>query len=395
MTIDYDPFSHAAMQDPTPVYAALRRQGEPYFIEQYNAWALTKFEDVWTVSVNHESDMTFTRGVTPGQVLLDDPVPHAFTTMDGRDHRRWRGLVRDTYTPPAVKAETERFRALTREVLEPLLSQGRLDVYQDLANRIFCLNSGYNLGLPKEDAITWRKLIDEMLHRDIGQKGGGSERNQMAAGELYGYLADYVARIRKNPDLASGHTATYMSAEIDGVKLDDEALTHLLFNFLVVGSETTPMVCGGTIYYLAKHPEQKKAVLADRSLIKNAFLETCRYDQPTNMLCRRVTKSFELSGNQIREGQNLLLIYASANRDEEVFENPDAYDIYRENKRNLSFGIGGHVCLGMHLAVMGGIVILEELLDAVGDYELLEDECERAYGEHLSGFIKVPIQFQR
>jgi cytochrome P450 len=392
MTVDYDPYSDAAMRDPFPLYAAMRAEGGPHYIEKYDAWALARFADVWDASMKHERDITFTAGQTPGQVLLGEPVLRAFTTMDAPEHRKWRGVIRKEYTPEGAHAHRERFTGLVREVLGPLLAQGEFDVYADYANRVFCLNSGYNLGLPAEDAVTLRALIDEMLHREEGQVGAGSERNQKAAGEVMGYLADHVQKVRKNPGLARGHTAAYMNAEIDGKKLDDEELVLLMTNFLIVGSETTPMVCAGACYYLAQDPGLQAQVVADTDLVRKLYFETCRYDQPTNMLCRRAVNDFELNGAEIKAGQNLLYIYSSANRDEAEFERADQFDIFREYERDLTYGAGGHKCLGMHLATMGAEILLGELFNSITDYELLQDQCVRAYGEHLSGFMRVPIR---
>ena len=394
MPLDYDPFSDAAMRDPHPLYAAMREEGGPHFIPQYNAWALTRFADVWEASMHHEADVTWTDGATPAQLLLGEPVPHAFTTMDAPAHRKWRGVVRKEYTPEGVRRQEQRIRALVRELLEPLVANGRFDLYSDYANRVFCLNSGFNLGLPREDSLRWRALIDDMIHRERGQRGS-SERNQRAAAELGGYLAEYVQMLRRQPERASGHTAAYMDGEIDGMRLDDQAMVALLMNFLIVGSETTPMVCAGALHYLERHPAQKAAVLAEHGLVQQLFLETARFDQPTNMLCRRAVRDFTLGAAQIKAGQNLLYIYASANRDAEEFERADEFDIFRRCERELTYGAGGHKCLGMHLATMGGVIVIEEFLKAAGDYEVLVDECERAYGEHLSGFLHVPVQLRR
>jgi cytochrome P450 len=390
--VDYDPFSDAAMRDPFPLYAAMRAEGAPHFIEAYNAWALTRFADVWEASMRHEADVTWTAGATPAQLLLGESIPRAFTTMDAPAHRKWRAVVRKDYTLEGVRVQEQRFRALTREVLAPLLAAGEFDAYADYANRVFCLNSGYNLGLPREDAVTWRALIDEIMHRDPGQRGGNSARNQGAAMQLGGYLYEYVQRLRRNPELATGHTAAYLHAEIDGERLDDEGMVNILMNFLILGSETTPMVCAGALHYLEQHPAQKQAVLADHGLVEKLYLETARYDQPTNMLCRRAVRDFTLGGAAIRTGQNLLYIYASANRDEEEFERADEFDIFRRHERDLVYGAGGHKCLGMHLATMGAVIVLQEFLAAAPDYRVLADRCERAYGEHLSGFLRVPVR---
>jgi cytochrome P450 len=394
MSVDYDPFSHEAMKDPYPLYAAMRAEGKPHFIEKYNAWALCRFEDVWEASRIQDGNITFTAGQTPGQVILGEMIPRTFMTMDAPDHRAWRSLIRDAYTPEGVAKEADRIRSMVRELLEPLLAKGEMDVYAEFANRVTTINGGYNLGLPSEDAEKWRSLIDDMLYRDEGQVGGGSDRNNAAAGELFGYLAAKVGELRAHPDQAVRHAAAYLHADIEGKTLDDEELTFYLFSLLVVGSETTPITVAGTLYHLAKNPQQKQEVLANLDLLKQAFLETARFEQPTNMLARKAKQDFELNGTQIKEGQPLLYIYASAERDEEEYENPEVYDFHRQpTKRSLMFGHGGHKCLGMHLGVLMGVTILEELLKAIGDYELVEDQCERLYGEHLSGWGKVTIRW--
>lgn len=392
MSLSYDPFSDEAMRDPHPIYRRLRLEDPVHYIERYRTWALTKFDDVWEASRRQDEWITFAEGATPGQVMLNEPVPHTFMTMDAPEHRYWRGLVRRDYAPANVGMEAERLRALVRSVLQPLLERDEFDVYHDLGNPVMCINAGYNLGLPTEDAIRWRALIDDMMHREPGQVGAVSERNQRAAQELFGYLIDYVQKMQAHPDQAKRHLAAFMAGEFEKRRLDVEELTYYVYSLLVVGSETTPMAVAGTLYYLEQYPEQKRAVLEDRSLIKNAFLETVRFDQPTNMLARRAKVDFTLRDRKIRKGDGLLFIYASACRDEDEFENADSYDIHRQAPRNLTFGHGGHTCLGMHLAVLAGVIILEELLAAMGDYEIVEGGVERSYGEHLSGFIRMPIR---
>jgi cytochrome P450 len=399
-TIDYDPYSHEAMKDPYPFYAAMRKEGKPHYMPKYNGWALARFQDIWDASSKVDEYCTFTKGQTPGQVLLGELIPQTFMTMDAPEHRKWRGLIRQEFTPEGAKQSEERLRALTKELLAPLLKKGQFDIYRELANRVTCINAGYNLGLPREDAEKWRGLIDDMLWRDEGQVGGGSERNQAAAGQLFGYLAEYVQKLRKNPEIATRYTKIYLDADIDGRKLTDEELTFYLFSLLVVGSETTPITVAGTFWNLQHNPEQKAAVLKEVAegkfgLAHKAFLETARYDQPTNMLARVAKTDFNLNGAEIKAGQPLLFIYASAERDETVYTNPDKFDLYRQpTEKSLMFGHGGHKCLGMHLGVLMGCILVEEILKAVGDYEVVEDQCERLYGEHLSGWGKVTIKFK-
>lgn len=392
MTINYDPFSDAAMRDPQSLYAEMRKEGGPHYIEKYNTWALTLFEDVYNASLLHENDVTFSAGQPLVNVLLNEPVPIAFPIMDGLKHRKWRGVIRNEYTPVAVRAQESRLRDLARQVLKPLLLKKEFDIYSEYFNKAFAINAGYNLGLTPEQGIRWRGLIDETQHREKGQVGTTSERNLKAGMQLHQELYAYVNELREDPERAGGHVATYMNAEIDGEKLDDKGIVDLMLIFLTVGSGTTPNVCSGTIYYLDQHPEQKAAVMEDDDLIQKAFFEAARYDQPTNMLCRRAVNDFELNGKKICAGQNLLYIYASANRDEREFKDADKFNIFREYKRDLTYGVGGHKCLGMHLATIGGCILIQEFLHAVGSYHVLTDQCERAYSEFLAGFVKVPVR---
>ncbi|MFO1347490.1 MAG: cytochrome P450 [Pseudomonadales bacterium] len=399
-TVDYDPYSHEAMKDPYPLYAAMRKEGKPHFMPKYNGWALARFQDIWDASSKVDDNCTFTKGQTPGQVLLGEPVPVTFMTMDAPEHRKWRGLIRHEFTPEGVREQEARLRALTKELLAPLLKKGQFDIYSELANRVTCINAGHNLGLPREDAEKWRALIDDMLHREEGQVGGGSARNQAAAGELFGYFAQYVHQLRNDPALAQRYTKIFLDANVDGRTLTDEEMMHHLFSLLIVGSETTPITVGSTFWNLQHNPDQKAAVLAEAKegkfdLARKAFLETVRFDQPTNMLARSAKRDFELNGVQIKAGQPVLFLYASAERDETVHPNPDKFDLYRQpTEKSLMFGHGGHKCLGLHLGVMMGCIIVEEILKACPDFEVVDDQCERVYGEHLSGWGKVVIKFK-
>jgi len=389
---EYDPYSHEAMSDPHPIYKKLRAEGCPHIVKARRAWAITLFDDLKEASLN-ASCLDFTVGQTPGQLMLGEPNPHTFMTMNAPENRKWRGILEPFYSLTAVRAEAPRLKALTDSVFNELSGRPSFDVYGDYANKVLCLNAGYNLGLDRDESLAARDLIDQMiLQREPGQVGGASPKAAAATGALAGLLANHVARIRKNPALAGPQGQALLNAEVDGKRLSDEDLTAYLFSLLVVGSETTPMAVAGALYYLDKHPTQKAAIFEDRSLVAKAFQETCRFDQPTNMLARRAAKDFELNNAHIQKGDNLLFIYASANRDEQRFENADSFDIFRENRGDLSFGVGAHFCLGAHLARAIGEMLIAKVIDNVSDNTVIEDQCERAYGEHLNGFIRMTIK---
>lgn len=392
MTIDYDPYSDAAMRDPHPIYRVLRNEGCPHFVEKRKAWALTRFDDLKTASLNARW-LDFTAGQTPSQLMLGEPSPHTFMTMNFPENRKWRSILEPFYGAAGVRREIPRLKALVQAELSRLKGQETFDVYHDFANQVMCINAGYNLGIGRNEAMHARDLIDRIiLNRVPGQEGATTPESREAAQELSGLLMQHVALMRSDPAVGGPHGRALRDAEVEGQRLGDQDLFSYLFSLLVVGSETTPMAVAGTLYYLDQHPEQKAAVLRDRSLLMDAFRETCRYDQPTNMLARRAAVDFELGGSQVKAGDNLLFIYASANRDEERFENADRFDIFRRNEGDLSFGAGTHFCLGATLAQTAAELMLTALFENMRDYDVIENECARAYGEHLNGFTRMVIR---
>ncbi len=158
-------------------------------------------------------------------------------------------------------------------------------------------------------------------------------------------------------------------------------------------ANTVPLSTAATIFYLSQHPEQLKAATQDPSLLENAFEEAVRFDQPTNILGRRVVKDNDDYGKPLRAGQTVLFMYASAGRDEREFKDADRFDIHRTPARTLSFGSGIHVCLGQHLARLEGPILLQELLRAIPDFEVRTDEVRRVKGEFLQGFCRMPISY--
>ncbi len=392
MTVDYDPYSDEAMTDPMPLYAAMRAEGGPHYIAKYDAWAITRFDDVMQASLR-EDVLDFSQGGSPGQVLLNEPSPASFATANAPVHRKWRQLVAGQYGAAAVRAEQERARTLARSILEPLVKQGRMDAHNEFARPVMCRNSMRNLGMPMTDAAIVSLWLQQMMFREKGQSGATAALNREAAGQLFGYLRDWVAQLRADPSKATGQSKMLLEGTVDGQPITDEQLIGDLFVLLITGAETTPMATAGTLYYLARHPDQREAVIRDPALARAAFLETCRLDQPTNMLARVAAKDFDLSGRRIKAGQKILMIYASANRDEEHFERADTYDIHRKQRRDLSFGTGAHYCLGAHLGPAFGTIMVQEVLRAAPHYRIDEAGCKRSYAEFLSGFVEVPVIF--
>lgn len=392
MTVHYDPFDHEVMLDPWPVYAALRREKPVYYIEKYDCWALARFEDVWKASLDHEA-FSAVEGTSPPQILLREPSPRTFLTMDLPEHRRHRALISKRYTRSAMAALEPSVRELVRETLRPLLERGAFDVYADLANRVATLVTAGLLGIDRDEALELRSWIDGFFHREPRQQGSNA-RNLEFGERIAARLADLIERGRRTPRGGDDHISVWLRAEVDGARLSDEQVAGNIYAIMVTGSEVVPLAVANTVVFLHQHPEERARVLEDASLVPHAFAESLRYDQPTNLLGRRVTRDAEIGGEKLHPGQGLLFLFACANRDEREFEAADRFDIARRPRRNLSYGHGIHKCLGEHMGRMLGRVMLEELLPRIPAYEVDLARARRLYGEFLSGYHQVPIRFE-
>jgi cytochrome P450 len=185
--------------------------------------------------------------------------------------------------------------------------------------------------------------------------------------------------------------ADLLDARVEGEPMDDAQIAAELHTLLVTGSETTELGVAAALHYLAQEPEQRAEVLGDASLASKVFAEAIRYDHPTDILCRVVRNDVEVGGRSLRTGQGVLLLWGSANRDERVFADADRFDIHRVYDRSLLFGHGQHKCIGEHLGMRMGTILLEELLGSIRDYAIDESGVQRRRGEFLKGFCTMPV----
>lgn len=389
--VDYDPYAHEVMRDPHPTYTRLRAESPVHYIAQYDCWALSRFEDVWAVALDAEC-FSARGGTAPGQVLRRDPAPHTFMTMDLPEHRVHRGIISPRYGRGAVGKLEPELRSLARELLAPDAERGELDVYA-WANRAAIWLGADMLGLARDDAEQLRVWIDGFFHREQGQAGPGPESFEIA-GRVAGRLGEIVSARRARPAIGDDHLSAWLTARIDGRALTDEEIVANLYSILVVSTETVPAAVANTTALLAQNPASLTRVLAEPALIPAAWAESLRVDQPTNLLGRRVIRDRELGGQLLRAGQGVLLLWASANRDEAEFSEAQRFYLERRPGRSLSFGHGIHKCLGEQFANLVGRVLLEELLRVVGHFSVDWTRGERMYGEFLCGYRRLPVLFR-
>ncbi len=399
--LEYDPFSDEVLDDCLTVYARLRAESPVHFLERHDSWALALFEDVWNAGEDPEtfrSPGPTLQTTAPSAVVSAEgdgaaATPGSIFGMNPPQHTALRKRLARQFTPMAAERRESWVRAAVREYIAEALPVGRLEAIQGLAVRISVRVACQIIGLPIEDADMLAGVVGRFFMREPGVEG--MPPDAMAASiELNAYLVDAVRERRHRGVGEVDVMDDYISISIDDRPYSDEELAQHLITLVVGGTETLPKVFAGGVLQLYRHPDQRAELAADPTLIPDAFTEIARYEMPTQVLTRRLTRDVELRGQKLREGQGVLFLYRCANRDEREFEDPDRFDIHRRAPRILSFGHGTHVCLGQHAAKLEARIMYEELLGAVPEYEVVEDEVVLARSEFVAGYLEVPIVFE-
>jgi len=382
----YDPYDVEIDNDPYPVWKRLRDEAPLYWNEQHEFYALSRFDDVerglvdWqTYSSAKGSILELIKAdieLPPGLVLFEDPPQHDV-------HRL---LLSRVFTPKAMNALEPRVREFCARALDEFVGAGGFDFVGDLGAVVPMLVIGMLLGIPEADQIAMRDAADERLHLDT--------EKPIDVDAIAETFADYVDWRAEHPsdDLTTKLLTTEFEDEHGITRTLERTEVLMYVNLLAgAGNETTRRLIGWTGQLLADHPDQRRELAADRTLVANAVEEILRYESPSPVQARVVTRDVEHYGQPVPAGSIMLLLNASGNRDERHFRDPDAFDIHRRIDHHLAFGYGLHFCLGAALARMEGRVVLDEVLNRWTDWEV---DYERAVLDHTSttrGWLKLPI----
>jgi len=386
--LHYNPYDYAVHEDPYPVYARLRVEAPLYRNDELDFWALSRHADV-LAAFRDPARLSNRFGVS-----LDPAAygPHAhksmsFLAMDPPRHTRLRSLVSKIFTSRRVAELEPSIRALAVHYLEDALAKGSFDMVGDVAGKLPMDVISEMIGVPAADRAEVRRLADLLVHRQEGVLDVPPEGME-AALVLAGYFAAMVTdrRRARRPDLTSG----LVDAEVDGDRLTDDEIMSFLFLMVVAGNETTTKLLANAWYWAWRFPDQKALALADAGRAPDWVEETLRYDTSSQMLLRVTTGTVELLGTELADGERVLLLVGSANRDPEVFPDPDRYDIDRDTSKLISFGGGRHFCLGAPLARLEARIMLEELVARVADYEVDAVGARRVHSINVRGFASLP-----
>ena len=374
--------------DAGPVYAWLRENHPLYWDAKNEIWGVSRHADVLAVEKNTDL-YSSASGSRPKIEMADSMI-----NMDDPDHQRQRMLVAREFTPRAVRKLEDKIRAVVTELVDRVAPRGWCDVVYDLAAPLPAYMIGEKLGYPPE---MWSRV---MYWSEATMQGGGGPafhtvQGERAIEEWAGVTYELIQKRKADPqdDLIS----MWAHKELDGQPLSDEDIMHEVLLVLDGGAETTRTVIGTTCLALMENPDQRQVLIDEPEVIgETAVEEFIRYVSPVLNMRRTVTSTHELHGNTLNVGDEVLLMYASANRDPRAFENPDQLAVRRDARHHLSFGFGTHFCLGASLARLELKIMFEEITRRLPDMRL-EPFYEPRYrpGAFTRGLEGLNVEFTR
>ena len=374
--------------DPYSAYAWLRENDPVYWDAKNEIWGVSRHADLLAVEKN--TDLYSSASGSRPKIEMSDSM----INMDDPDHQRQRMLVAREFTPRAVRKQEEKIKAVVTELIDRVAPRGWCDVVYDLAAPLPAYMIGERLGYPPE---MWSRV---MHWSEATMQGGGGPafhtvQGDRAIEDWMGVTYELVQKRKADPqdDLIS----MWCHKELDGKPLSDEDIMHEVLLVLDGGAETTRTVIGATCLALMENPDQRQILIDEPDVIGDTAVEEfIRYVSPILNMRRTVTATHDLHGKTLNEGDQVLLMYASANRDPEAFDNPEVLDVRRDARHHLSFGFGTHFCLGASMARLQLKVMFEELTRRLSDMSL-EPYYEPQYraGAFTRGLIGLNVEFTR
>jgi cytochrome P450 len=385
----WDPFDAGINADPYPVFRRLREEAPLYHNEKHDFWALSRFEDAERGLLDPDTYISG-RGdvidlikaeidIPPGGLIFEDPPAHT----------RRRKLVSRVFTPRQMNALEPRARQFCRRSLEPLIGAERFDFVADVAAQMPLYMIGMLLGIPEKDLEALRERTDARLRTETGKPKEYADNH--FTGEFFSEYVEWRAR-HPSDDLMT----ELLEAEFEEEGGTTRRLTRpevLTFTSVLAtaGAETTVRLIAWAGKLLADHPDQRRELVQDPSLIPDAVEEILRYEPPAHHISRYVTRDVEHYGRIVPAGSAITFLVGSANRDERQHPDGDRFDIHRENLHHLSFGLGIHFCLGAALARMEGRVALEEVLKQFPEWEVDLASAKLTTTSTVRGWETLPV----
>jgi len=397
-----DPVDYASHGYPHDIWTRLRAEEPVSRWEQKTGvpyWAITKHADIVAIGKQPEKFLNGPRLVITPDVD-DDPnaFPPTLIQLDPPKHGIYRQLVSKRFTPRYLKRMNADIERIGKEIVDALIAEsdeGECDFVEKVSAPLPIAVIAWMLGVPRED---WKLLFD-WTNRTIGAadpeyqpEGMTRQENALQAmTETFTYFTKLVEEKKKNP--ADDLVTIFANAQIDGEPLPFMDVLAWCFIIVIAGNETTRNGTSGGMLAFIEHQSELRKLQADPSLLVPAVEEVVRWTSPIIHFGRTATRDVELRGKQIHKGDTLALFYPSANRDEEVFDDPFSFQIDRHPNPHLGFGVGEHFCLGSHVARLEMQVAYKHLLPRIDEIELA-GPVSRLHSGLVGGVKHLPIRYK-
>ena len=392
--IAYNPLSKRFAQNPYPTYAALRQRDPVHRSGLMNSWLFARHADIDIILRDHQRFANDPRkGNLSRRQRANLPRDEEFTMLflDPPDHKRLRALVNKAFTPKAVNALEPHIRSLLGSLLDEVDDPGGFDLMKAVAQPLPVIVIAEMLGIPPEDRAQFKVWSDQRA-RTLEPMIDDRERaaSDAASKALDAYFRPIIQERRAAPqeDIVSA----LAQAEEEGDRLTEREMLNMLRLLLIAGNETTTNLIGNGFLALLRHPEQLQRLRDDPSLIPSAVDELLRFDSPVQTDFRRALEDCEVNGFPLKTRDNIVLLLGAANRDPDVFDDPDRLDVGRADRSHLSFGRGIHHCIGAPLARLEGRIVLEMLLDRFSQIGLHGERPRFRNSIVLRGLESLPVR---
>jgi cytochrome P450 len=378
-----DLFSDAVLRDPYPAYRELRDTGAAVWLPQYEMFAITRYKDVRDALRDWET-FSSARGVGYNDIVNSGKRGSTLAS-DNPEHELQRSIIGRPLGPPAVRDLVERIGTEAETLVARLVAAGGFDAVEDLAWHLPLTIVSRLVGLPEEGRermTVWSGATTDA----VGPLNERGKRALAVVKEQLDYIADPTLRDRIVP----GSWAAKIFEAGDNGEIAPERCPALLNDYLAPSLDTTVSAIGSAIWFFATHPDQWNLVRAEPALIPGAVNEVIRLESPIQGFSRYLARDADIDGIRLPQGSRAALIYASANRDERKWDDPERFDIRRRSADQLGFGHGVHVCVGMHLAQLEIASLLSALAKRVERFEFA-GKPERLLTNGLRGFKRLPV----
>ena len=397
----YDPFDPAVMADPLPYYRVLRDEHPVYYIDKWDTYALSRFDDIWQVLEINDGTFVASEGTLPAATVLanhndgavPDPPLHPMPFHANFDAPIYEGVRRCTssqFRPKSVSRLADRIRTLVNERLDELLPRGTFDLTQEYGGIVAASVVCELVGLPVDLAP---EVLATVNAGSLAQPGSGVE----VANARPGYL-EYLVPIVERRRAGAGSDLPIVDNLIgyrlpDGSALSDMEAAVQMLGVFIGGTETVPKIVAHGLWELGRRPDQISAVRADLDEnVPVAREEMIRYCAPAQWFARTLRKPFTIHDTTIKPGQRIITLLASANRDEREYTDPDEFIWNRQIERLLAFGRGPHFCLGVHLARLEIAIMVTEWLKRVPDFRIVSEAASRPPSSFQWGWNNIPVE---